>query len=138
MKVRVSYLIAAALAAGLLLLMLGVDLALTRWPQSFAALSEYEKGEASDSQESEIENADYIRLRDEYIGVRRGVDPERGLHDPRSRERAVLEMERQESSIKSEARLAAGALTPFAGGPTTVACGKLTFPHPARPLAGSI
>lgn len=138
MKVRVSYLIAAALAAGLLLLMLGVDLALTRWPQSFAALSEYEKGEASDSQESEIENADYIRLRDEYIGLRRGVDPERGLHDPRSRERAVLEMERQESSIKSEARLAAGALTPFAGGPTTVACGKLTFPHPARPLAGSI
>src|SRR5688572_7534692 len=109
MKSRISYLIAAALAAGLLLLMLGVDLALSRWPQSLAALSEYEKGEASDSQESEIENADYIRLRNEYIGLRRGVDPDRGLHDPRARERAVQEMERQEVSVKSEAPLAAGA-----------------------------
>ena len=108
MKGRISYLTAAALAAGLLLLMLGADLALSRWPQSFAALSEYEKGEASDSQESEIENADYIRLRDEYIGLRRGVDPDHGLHDPGARERAVQEMERQEYS-KSGSPHAAGA-----------------------------
>lgn len=116
---RISFLIAAAVAAGLLLLMLGVDLALSRWPQSFAALSEYEKGEASDSQESEIENPDYLRLRDEYIGLRRGVDPDRGLHDPRARERAVQEMELRETWAKSEARLAAGAMAPFAGGSWT-------------------
>ena len=61
-----------------------------------------------------IDREEYLRLRDEYVGRRRGIEP--GLpFNPESRSRAIDQMERQEKGRRLEA-IVSGGLAPAAGG----------------------
>src|SRR6185437_2217865 len=82
------------------------QIALSHWS---AQSSNYGGMEGSDSEESEdpdmpkgkrrglgnIDEKTYLRLRDEYIGRRRGIEPG-GPFDPEARGRAVRQMQAQE------------------------------------------
>ncbi len=58
---------------------------------------------------SRIDRDEYLRLRDEYIGRKRGIEPGRPF-DPSVRGRAIEQMERQENNRKIES-LVNGSLT---------------------------
>src|SRR5713101_5978715 len=63
---------------------------------------------------SGIDREEYLRLRDEYIARKRGIEPGRPF-DPSMRGRAIDQMERQEKNRKIES-LISGNLTPSVGG----------------------
>lgn len=79
---------------------------------------------------SGIDREEYLRLRNDYIGRRRGIEPGRPF-DPSMRGRAIEQMERQEKNLKIES-LVNGSLTPSIGvdaawtpiGPTTIPNGQ--------------
>ena len=63
---------------------------------------------------SRISREEYIRERDEYIGLKRGFEPGRPFN-PELRRDALDQMERQERGRKIES-IVSGAITPAAGG----------------------
>jgi hypothetical protein len=77
-----------------------------------------------------IDRDEYLRLRDEYIARKRGIEPGRPF-DPSMRGRAIEQMERQEKNLKLES-LVNGSLTPPIGidaawtpiGPTSITNGQ--------------
>ncbi len=79
---------------------------------------------------SGIDRDEYLRLRDEYIARKRGIEPGRPF-DPSMRGRAIEQMERQEKNRKIES-LVNGSLTPPIGadaawtsiGPTSITNGQ--------------
>ena len=66
---------------------------------------------------SRIDRDEYLRLREEYIGRKRGIEPGRPF-DPSLRGRAIEQMDRQEKNRKLE-ELISGNLTPLVGGAWT-------------------
>jgi hypothetical protein len=66
---------------------------------------------------SRVDREEYLRLRDEYIARKRGIEPGRPF-DPTMRGRAIEQMERQEKNRKLE-ELISGNLTPSVGGSWT-------------------
>ncbi len=62
---------------------------------------------------SNIDREEYLRLRDEYIGRKRGIEPGRPF-DPSMRAQAIDRMDRQEKNRKIES-LVNGSLTPPIG-----------------------
>jgi hypothetical protein len=78
----------------------------------------------------QIDRAEYLRLRSEYIGRKRGIEPGRPF-DPEMRNRAIQQMDRQEKDRKLES-LVNGSLTPPIGtdaawtsiGPTSILNGQ--------------
>ncbi len=75
---------------------------------------------------SGIDREEYLRLRGEYIGRKRGIEPGRPF-DPSMRGRAIEQMERQEKGRKLES-LISGNLTPAVGGAWT-ALGPAPLPN---------
>ena len=77
---------------------------------------------------SKIDREEYLRLRGEYFGRLRGIEPGRPF-DPQMRSRAIEQMDRQEKGRRIES-LVNGGLTPAAGGawtalgPTTITNGQ--------------
>src|SRR5207249_4370326 len=72
--------------------------ALSHWAESLAAASENEEADDPDMPakfHSEIDEVAYLRLRNEYVSTRRGIDPDRPF-DPRMRGQAIEQMEKQE------------------------------------------
>src|SRR6266550_817492 len=66
---------------------------------------------------SRIDREEYLRLRDEYIGLKRGIEPGRPFN-PEMRSRAIEQMDRQERGRKIDS-IVNGSLTPAAGGAWT-------------------
>src|SRR5207244_3930844 len=64
-----------------------------------------------------IDRDEYLRLRDEYIGLKRGIEPGRPFN-PEMRSRAIEQMDRQEKGRKIDS-IVNGSLTPAAGGAWT-------------------
>ena len=102
-------------------LMFGGAGVLAQWVSSLAAESANEAADDPDRPakfHTEIDEPTYLRLRDEYVAMRRGIDPERRF-DPRMRGRAIQEMETEERALEkansSGAQSVAG-ISPAAGG----------------------
>src|SRR5215813_4647257 len=102
-------------------LMFGGAGVLAQWVSSLAAESANEAADDPDRPakfHTEIDEPTYLRLRDEYVAMRRGIDPE-GRFDPRMRGRAIQEMETEERALEkansSNAQSLAG-ISPAAGG----------------------
>src|ERR1700686_1158846 len=80
---------------------------------------------------SGIDRDTYLRLRDEYIARKRGIEPGRPF-DPSMRGRAIDQMERQEESRKIESLVNGSLTTPIGPdaaawtpiGPTTISNGQ--------------
>jgi hypothetical protein len=78
----------------------------------------------------QVDREEYLRLRSEYIGRKRGIEPGRPF-DPEMRNRAIQQMDRQEKNRKLES-LVQGSLTPPIGpdaawtsiGPTSILNGQ--------------
>src|SRR5216684_3720337 len=66
---------------------------------------------------SRIDRDEYLRLRDEYIGRKRGIEPGRPFN-PEMRTRAIEQMTRQEKGFKIDS-IVNGSLAPAAGGAWT-------------------
>src|SRR5437879_1616746 len=79
---------------------------------------------------SRIDRDEYLRLRDEYIGRKRGMEPGRPF-DPEMRSQAIEQMDRQEKGHRIDS-IVNGSLTPAAGGawtalgPTSITNGQPT------------
>jgi hypothetical protein len=77
---------------------------------------------------SRIDREEYLRLRDEYVARKRGIEPGRPFN-PELRGEAIQQMNRQEKGRRLES-VVSGDLTPAAGGawtaigPTTIANGQ--------------
>src|SRR5213080_4219783 len=76
-----------------------------------------------------IDREEYLRLRDEYIARKRGIEP--GMpFNPKLRGEAIDQMERQEKGRRLESLVSGGSLTPLSGGvwtaigPSTIANGQ--------------
>src|SRR5213593_173557 len=86
-------------------LMLGGTGRLSNWAKSLAAESQNEEADDPDMPakfHGEIDEANYLRLRDEYVLMRRGIDPDYPI-DPAVRGRAIVQMERQERELLQKA-----------------------------------
>src|SRR6266404_1891718 len=81
---------------------------------------------------SRIDRDEYLRLRDEYIGRKRGIEPGRPFN-PELRARAIEQMDRQEKGFKIDS-IVNGSLTPAAGGAWT-ALGPTNITN-GQPLSG--
>src|SRR5438445_2246450 len=75
---------------------------------------------------SRVDRDEYLRLRDEYIARKRGIEPGRPF-DPTLRGRALEQMDRQEKNSRLES-IVNGDLTPAAGG-TWTAIGPAPLPN---------
>src|SRR6267142_1841181 len=82
---------------------------------------------------SRINREEYLRLRDEYIGLKRGIEPGRPFN-PEMRIRAIEQMDRQERGRKIDS-IVNGSLTPAAGGAWT-ALGPANITN-GQPLSGA-
>jgi hypothetical protein len=102
-----------------------------------SAATQSDSGEDEDSDSPDlgkfhgkIDHDTYLRLRDEYVARKRGIEPGRPF-DPSMRGRAIDQMERQEKNRKIES-LVSGSLTPELNvggawapiGPTTITNGQ--------------
>src|ERR1043166_4852522 len=103
-------------------LMLGGAGMLSNWAKSLAAESENQEADDPDMPakfHAEIDEATYLRLRNEYVAMRRGIDPDRPF-DPRMRGQAIEQMENQERELFQKANGASSSsavdITPTAGG----------------------
>ena len=74
-----------------------------------------------------IDREEYLRLRDEYIARKRGVEPGRPFN-PELRGEAIVQMERQEKGRRLESLVSGAGLTPAAGGAWT-AIGPAPLPN---------
>lgn len=83
---------------------------------------------------SRIDREEYIRARDEYIGLKRGFEAGRPFN-PEIRRQAIDQMERQENNRRLESVLS-GDLTPAAGGAWTP-IGPLTLPNGVSSSSGA-
>src|SRR6266550_157532 len=81
---------------------------------------------------SRIDRDKYLRLRDEYIGLKRGIEPGRPFN-PEMRARAIEQMDRQERGRKIDS-IVNGSLTPAAGGAWN-ALGPMNITN-GQPLSG--
>src|SRR2546421_2780355 len=76
---------------------------------------------------SRIDRGEYLRLRDEYIARKRGIEP--GLpFNPELRAEAIDQMERQEKGRRLESLVNGSGLTPASGGAWT-AIGPAPLPN---------
>jgi hypothetical protein len=120
-----------AIALVMLLLIFGSNAVLSRWVA--AAPNEDQDrdktiGQANGEGE-EFEGPDYLRLRNEYIEMRRGIDPQRGLPDPRLRERAIDQMQRQELGLQSLFAASNNELNPSGPGGSWSPLGPAPLPN---------
>jgi hypothetical protein len=67
---------------------------------------------------SRIDREEYLRLRGEFIGLKRGIEPGRPFN-PEMRARAIEQMDRQERGRKIDSIVNGSSLTPAAGGAWT-------------------
>lgn len=74
-----------------------------------------------------IDREDYLRLRDEYIARKRGIEPGQPFN-PELRNQAINQMERQEKGRRLESLVSGGSLSPAAGGVWT-AIGPAPLPN---------
>ena len=120
-----------AIALLSLFLIFGSNAVWSRWVS--AAGSEYQEPDRtvpqSNFKKEEFEDADYLRLRDEYIGMRRGIDPQRGLPDPRLRERAIDQVKRQEQPLGSQSITSVGEVEPSGVGGSWTPLGPAPLPN---------
>ena len=92
-----------------------------------------------------IDKETYLRMRDEYIALRRGIEPSRPF-DPEARGRAIEKMEEQEHELQSASKNSAFAgLADFfgLGAPTAVsttwtAIGPAPLPNGSNPFSGRV
>src|SRR5437588_4637181 len=75
-----------------------------------------------------IDRETYLRLRDEYVARRRGIEPGRPF-DPAARGRAIEQMERQEKGRLIESILNGGAPPPEGVDAAWTAIGPVTIPN---------
>src|SRR5437588_1606374 len=75
-----------------------------------------------------IDRETYLRLRDEYVARRRGIEPGRPF-DPGARGRAIEQMERQEKGRLIESILNGGAPPPEGVDAAWTAIGPVTIPN---------
>src|SRR3989475_6716308 len=75
-----------------------------------------------------IDRETYLRLRDEYVARRRGIEPGRPF-DPAARGRAIEQMERQEKGRLIESILNGGAPPPEGVDAAWTPIGAGTIPH---------
>ncbi len=112
-------------------LIFGSNVVLSRWRS--AARDKYQDrdkiGAQPDVEQEEFEDSNYLRLRDEYIGLRRGIDPQRGLPDPRLRERAIDQMKRQEQVQRSQSITSINELDPSGPGGSWTPLGPAPLPN---------
>src|SRR5260370_29765629 len=75
-----------------------------------------------------IDRETYLRLRDEYVARRRGIEPGRPF-DPAVRGRAIEQMERQEKGRLIDSILNGGAPPPEGVDAAWTAIGPITIPN---------
>src|SRR5205085_9262 len=77
---------------------------------------------------SNISEAEYLRMRDEYIGLLRGISPGAAF-DPQQRTRAIDHMQSQEMDVQKRARAdALNGVTPAVVTPAWTEIGPKTTP----------
>ena len=103
---------------------------LARWVSAARYESQdREKNVAPANEQEEFEGENYLRLRDEYIGMRRGIDPQSGLPDPRLRERAIDQMKRQEQVLQSQSKTSLNEVNPSVPGGSWTPLGPAPLPN---------
>ena len=109
------------------------------WAGSYAAEQDSDDGSDPDRSgkfPSNIDEATYLQMRDEYVALRRGIEPGRPF-DPQARGKAVDQLERQEKKRLIESVNGAALTTPITPDAAWTAIGPAPLPNGSgTPVSG--